>query len=147
MTRLPVQFLLLSWPLCPSPASTTGVSSPSPSPAALALSEMTATFANPDELNLRKYFKYSVFFHIACVAAVLSASFFERHGASWGGVGGTLAGTKVNLVSSAGSPMPRESMVTESKAVDPTKSLHKEDHPKPKHPAPKTYAVHSTQFS
>jgi protein TonB len=107
---------------------------------------MTATFANPDELNLRKYFKYSVFFHIACVAAVLSASFFERHGASWGGVGGKLGGTKVNLVSSAGIPMPRESMVTESKAVDPTKSLHKEEPPKPKPPEPKTDATKIPKF-
>ncbi len=107
---------------------------------------MSVAYANPDELNLRKYFKYSVFFHIACVAAVLSASFFERHGASWGGVGGKLGGTKVNLVSSAGIPMPRESMVTESKAVDPTKSLHKEEPPKPKPPEPKTDATKIPKF-
>jgi periplasmic protein TonB len=107
---------------------------------------MSVAYANPDELNLRKYFKYSVFFHVACVAAVLSASFFERHGASWGGVGGKLGGTKVNLVSSAGIPMPRESMVTESKAVDPTKSLHKEEPPKPKPPEPKTDATKIPKF-
>src|SRR5215470_19312741 len=101
---------------------------------------MTATFANPDEFTLRRYFKYSVFFHIALVAAVLSASFFERHGAGWGGVGGQLGGTKVNLVSNAGVPMPPKEAVTESKTVDPTDSLHKED-PKPKPPEPKTDAT------
>ena len=106
---------------------------------------MSVAYANPDELNLRKYFKYSVFFHIACVAAILSASFFERHGAGWGGVGGKLGGTKVNLVSSAGIPMPKESMVTESKAVDPTKSLHKEE-PKPAPPEPKTDATKIPKF-
>src|SRR5215472_379502 len=106
---------------------------------------MTATFANPDEFTLRRYFKYSVFFHIALVAAVLSASFFERHGAGWGGVGGQLGGTKVNLVSSAGIPMPKESVVTESKAVDPTKGLYKEE-PKPKPPEPKTDATKIPKF-
>ena len=108
---------------------------------------MSATFANPDELNLRKYFKYSVFFHIALIAAFLSTSFFERRGASWGGVGGNLGGTKVNLVRSAGIPMPRESVVSESKAVDPTKSLHKEEPPTPKPPEPKTDATKLPKFT
>src|SRR5437879_9184682 len=106
---------------------------------------MIGAHANTDELNLLKYFKYSFFFHIACVAAILSASFFERHGPGWGGVGGQLGGTKVNLVSSAGIPMPRESAVTESKAVDPTKSLHKEA-PKPLPPEPKTEATKISKF-
>src|SRR5437879_8313351 len=105
---------------------------------------MIGAHANTDELNLLKYFKYSFFFHIACVAAILSASFFERHGAGWGGVGGKLGGTKVNLVTSAGIPMPKESMVTESKAVDPTKGLHKEEPPKP--PEPKTDAEKIRKF-
>src|SRR5207245_7006028 len=74
----------------------------------------------------------------------LGASFLERRGNSWGGVGGNLGGTKVSLVSPAGIPMPKESVVTESKAVDPTKGLHKEEPPKP--PEPKTDAEKIPKF-
>src|SRR5207245_4919672 len=95
MKRFLLAFLPLSLILCASPASITSASSPSPSPAARELSDMSVAYANPDELNLRKYFKYSVFFHIACVAAILIASFFDRHGAGSRGVGGTLDGAKV----------------------------------------------------
>src|SRR5260370_2027189 len=40
--------------------------------------------------------------------------------------------------------MPKESVVTESKAVDPTKGLHKEEPPKP--PEPKTDATKIPKF-
>ncbi len=106
---------------------------------------MATAFAIPNDLSLKKYVVRSVIFHVLLCAAVLSASYFERRGAGWGGVGGKLGGTKVNLVSSAGIPMPRESAVTESKAVDPTKSLHKED-PTPKPPEPKTDATKIPKF-
>src|SRR5262249_47312296 len=54
----------------------------------------------------------------------------------WGGVGSKASGgTKVNLVSPAGLPMPKAENVTESKVVDPTGSLNKED-PKPRPPEP-----------
>src|SRR5260370_14765203 len=102
---------------------------------------MTTAVANPDDLNLRSYVTYSLVLHAMLIVAVLSASFYERRGNTWGGVGGKLGGTKVNLVSAAGIPMPKESVVTESKAVDPTKGLHKEEPPKP--PEPKTDATNS----
>jgi TonB family protein len=105
---------------------------------------MTAAFANPNDLTLRNYFIYSIVFHVALTAAVLSASFFERRGNAWGGIGGDLGGTKVNLVSAAGIPMPKEAVVTESKAVDPTKGLYKEEPPKP--PEPKTDATKIPKF-
>jgi len=107
---------------------------------------MTTAIANPDDLNLRSYLVYSVVFHIVLSVALISASFFERRGASWGGVGGNLGGTgtKVNLVS-AGIPMPKETAVTESKAVDPTKGLHKEE--PPKRPEPKTDATQIPKFT
>jgi protein TonB len=76
--------------------------------------------------------------------AVLSASYFERRGDTWGGVGGTLGGTKVSLVNSAGIPMPKEAVMPESKAVDPTKGLYKEEPPKP--PEPKTDATKIPKF-
>ncbi len=106
---------------------------------------MSYAVANPDDLNLRSYVVYSIVFHALLTVAVLSASFFERRGNTWGGVGGNLGGTKVNLVSTAGIPMPKESVVTESKAVDPTKGLHKEEPPKP--PEPKTDAEKIPKFT
>ncbi len=106
---------------------------------------MTTAVANPDDLNLRGYVTYSLVLHALLIVAVLSASFLERRGNTWGGVGGKLGGTKVNLVSTAGIPMPKESVVTESKAVDPTKGLHKEEPPKP--PEPKTDATKIPKFT
>lgn len=106
---------------------------------------MATALAIPNDLTLKKYFYRSVIFHVLLCAAVLSASYFERPGGAWGGVGGKLGGTKVNLVSSAGIPMPKEEAVTASKAVDPTESLHKED-PKPKPPEPKTEATPIPKF-
>jgi periplasmic protein TonB len=106
---------------------------------------MATALAIPNDLSLKKYLGRSLLFHIVLTVMILSASYFERRGASWGGVGGKLGGTKVNLVSSAGIPMPREEMVTESKAVDLTKSLHKEDL-KPKPPEPKTEATKIPNF-
>src|ERR1700747_3441966 len=101
---------------------------------------MATAFAIPNDLSLKKYLFRSIVFHVLLTAAALSGSYFERHGKGWGGVGGQLGGTKVSLVSTAGIPVPHETAVTESKAVDPTKSLHKED-PKPLPPEPKTDAA------
>lgn len=106
---------------------------------------MATSLAIPNDLPLKKYIRRSVVFHVVLFAALLGTSYLERHGAGWGGVGGQLGGTKVNLVSSAGIPLPHETSVTESKAVDPTKSLHKED-VKPKPPEPKTDAEKIPKF-
>src|SRR5215472_8654757 len=97
---------------------------------------MATALAIPNDLRLKKYLVRSVIFHVLLVAAIVSGTYFESQGALWGGVGSKASGgTKVNLVSTAGLPMPREETVTESKVVDPTQSLHKED-PKPKPPEP-----------
>ena len=106
---------------------------------------MATALAIPRDLRLTKYFFRSIFFHVLLIAAVIGAAYFDHRGAGWGGVGGQLGGTKVNLVASAGIPMPKEETVTESKAVDPTNSLHKED-PKPKPPEPKTDATPIQKF-
>jgi periplasmic protein TonB len=106
---------------------------------------MHTAVANPGIPNLRPYFIYSVIFHALLTVVILTASFFERSGNAWGGTGGALAGTKVSLVRTAGIPLPREPMVTESKAVDVTKSLHKEEPPKP--PEPKTKATEIPKFT
>ena len=106
---------------------------------------MTTAVANPQELNLKNYFIYSLVLHAVLTVAVISASFFDRRGNPWGGIGGQLGGTKVNLVTAAGIPMPKEPVVTESKAVDPTKGLYKEEPPKP--PEPKTDATKIPKFA
>lgn len=106
---------------------------------------MSTALAIPNDLSLKKYFFRSIIFHALLAAGFLSGAYFERQGELWGGVGGQLGGTKVSLVSPGGIPMPREPEVTESKTVDPTKSLHKED-PKPKPPEPKTDATKIPKF-
>src|SRR5215472_15470056 len=108
---------------------------------------MATAFAIPNDLSLKRYVFRSIFFHVLLGAVALSASYLERRGDSWGGVGGKRGGEKkVNLVSSAGIPMPKEeAVVKESKAVDPTESLHKED-PKPLPREPKTDATKIPKF-
>ena len=106
---------------------------------------MATAFAIPRDFSLKGYFFRSIFFHALLIAAVFAAAYFDRRGAGWGGPGGQLGGTKVNLVASAGIPMPKEEMVTASKTVDPTNSLHKED-PKPLPPEPKTDAEKIPKF-
>jgi periplasmic protein TonB len=105
---------------------------------------MTTAVANSEDLSLRSYVVYSVIFHVLLSVAILTASYFERRGQSWGGVGGSLGGTKVSLVASAGIPMPSQPSITDSKAVDPTKGLYKEEPPKP--PEPKTDAEKIPKF-
>lgn len=106
---------------------------------------MATALANPNDLTLRGYLLYSVLFHGLLTVLILSASYFERRPTAWGGIGGELGGTKVNLVSAAGIPMPKEAIVTESKAVDLTKGLHKEEPPKP--PEPKEDATKIPTFT
>src|SRR6266851_4782082 len=106
---------------------------------------MTTAVANPDDFNLRSYVTYSLVLHALLMVAVIGASFLDRPGNTWGGVGGSLGGTKVSLVPAAGIPMPKEAVVTESKAVDPTKGLNKEEPPKP--PEPKTDATKIPKFT
>src|SRR5438094_9964359 len=98
---------------------------------------MATALAIPNDLRLKKYLFRSVFFHGLLIAAVFSAAYFDRQGAGWGGVGGQLGGVKVHLVSPAGIPRAREETVPDSKAVDPTNSVHTQD-PKPPPPDPKT---------
>ncbi len=100
-----------------------------------------------DDLSLKRYFPYSVVFHIALTAALLAGVWLQRTGESWGGVGsGGDSSVKVNLVAppSAGIPMPPTINPTESEAVDITKGLYKEEPPKP--PEPKTDSTPIPKF-
>jgi protein TonB len=105
---------------------------------------MTELVYTSDELSLKRYFTYSVVFHIVLTAALLAGVWLQRNGEAWGGIGGGDTGVKVSLVSSAGIPMPPTINPTESQAVDITKGLYKEEPPKP--PEPKTDATPIPKF-
>lgn len=86
---------------------------------------------NSDELTLRRFLVYSLVLHGGLALALGISAYYQFHGDAWGGVGGSEGNdTKVTLVSSAGIPMPRPQVFTDSQAVDPTKGLYKEE-PKP----------------
>jgi TonB family protein len=97
-----------------------------------------------EDLSLRQFLIYSLIMHGSLALVIAVSAFIQFRNNQWGGVGGDLGGTKVGLVSSAGIPMPKETVVTESKAVDPTKGLYKEEPPKP--PEPKTDAMKIPKF-
>jgi TonB family protein len=101
---------------------------------------------HPEDQSLRQFLIYSIIMHASLALFIIVSAYMQYRGNAWGGIGGNLgSGTKVNLVSAAGIPMPKEAVVTESKAVDPTKGLHKEEPPKP--PEPKTDATKIPQFT
>src|SRR6266446_4009527 len=105
---------------------------------------MTTALANPQDQGLRQFLIYSIIMHTSVAVVIAVSAFIQFRENRWGGIGGELGGTKVSLVSAAGIPMPKETVVTESKAVDPTKGLYKEEPPKP--PEPKTSATISPRF-
>src|ERR1700693_5448877 len=83
---------------------------------------------NTEELDLKPFLGYSAFFHFSLTVILLLSIWIQRSRMPWGGVGGSGdSGVKVNLVSSAGLPMPQPTVVTESRTVDPTKGLAKEE--------------------
>lgn len=92
-----------------------------------------------DELSLKRYFSYSVLFHLALTGLMLVGIWLQRTGESWGGPGsGGDSAVKVNLSASVpapGIPMPPEINPTDSQVIDPTKGLNMEE-PKPKPPEP-----------
>ncbi|HTQ95337.1 MAG TPA: TonB family protein [Candidatus Acidoferrum sp.] len=97
-----------------------------------------------EEFDLKRYVSYSVFFHVGLVVLIVLGMWLQHNGDAWGGVGGGETGVKVNLVASAGIPMPPTINPTESQTVDPTKGLFKEEPPKP--PEPPTDATKVPKF-
>jgi TonB family protein len=88
-----------------------------------------------EDPELKKFLLYSCIGHGVLALFIVVSSYLQFRGNDWGGIGGQAAGTKVNLVASAGIPLPKDPNFTESKAVDPTKGLYKEEEkPKPVEP-------------
>jgi TonB family protein len=108
---------------------------------------LTTAVANSEDFQLKRFLVYSLIFHAALVVFSVVAGYIQLHrGNAWGGVGGELGrSTNVSLVSHAAIPLPKESVVVpESKTVDPTKGLYKEEPKKP--PEPKTDATKIPKF-
>jgi periplasmic protein TonB len=97
---------------------------------------MSTAYANSDfssvdeEFSLKKFLVYSGALHATVFLAIAASIYFQFRGNQWAGEGGDLGGTKVNLVSSAGIPMPRPIIPTQSQVVDPTQGLHEIEPPK-----------------
>jgi periplasmic protein TonB len=98
---------------------------------------MSSAAANSEEISLKPYLTVSSILHAALLLLLsLSAYFHWARGSQWTSSGGGGENVKVNLVGSAGIPMPRPK-VAESQVVDPTKSLYKpEEAPKLPDPTP-----------
>jgi len=98
-----------------------------------------------EDQGFRQFLIYSIIMHASLAVVIVVSAYIQYHAKPWGGVGGDLGGTKVTLVNApaAGIPMPKQTAVTDSKTVDPTKGLYKEEPPKP--PEPASFAVSSDQ--
>jgi TonB family protein len=89
---------------------------------------MSVALANTDEVTLRKFLVYSAFLHGALALAIGLSAWYQYQGNQWTSVGGNLGNdVKVNLVPSAGIPMPKPDVTSDSHAIDPTKGLYKEE--------------------
>jgi TonB family protein len=93
-------------------------------------------FAPDDEVTFAKFLVYSGALHGLAALAIAASIYFNFHGNQWAGEGGDLGGTKVNLVSSAGIPMPPPILPTESQVVDPSMGLNQVEPPTLEQPAP-----------
>ncbi|HTA60752.1 MAG TPA: TonB family protein [Candidatus Baltobacteraceae bacterium] len=96
-----------------------------------------------DDAPFKRFLGYSAWLHIGLIAAVALSVWIQRSGNPWGGIGGGDSGVKVDLVSSAGIPMPHPVVPTPSQVVDPTKGLAEEA---PKIEEPKTDATKLPKF-
>jgi protein TonB len=99
---------------------------------------MYTAVANSQEVSFKPYLTVSTILHAALILLLALSAYFHWHGLGnqWAGAGGGGENVKVNLVGSAGIPMPRPK-VAESQVVDPTKSLYKpEEAPKLPDPTP-----------
>lgn len=93
---------------------------------------MYTAVANPQDISFKPYITASGVLHAGLIVVMFFAAYFhwQGRGNQWAGAGGGGENVKVNLVGSAGIPMPRPK-IAESQVVDPTKSLYKpEDAPK-----------------
>jgi protein TonB len=107
---------------------------------------MAYAAAIPAETSFRKFLVYSGVLHLTLLIAVAVSIYVNFLGNAWSGIGGSGGeSVKVNLVSSAGIPMPTPPVIRDSQTVDPTKGLYQELE-KPKPPEPPTDAQKIPEF-
>ena len=97
---------------------------------------MAVALANTEEVRFAPYITASGALHGGLMLLLALSAYFHWEGNRWSAPGGGNEGTKVNLVSPAGLPMPKTPSLNESNVVDPSKSLWKND-VKPEPPQPK----------
>jgi periplasmic protein TonB len=96
--------------------------------------------SSAEDLDLRKFLVYSVILHVFLALWIAVSIYLQMRGPEWSGIGDTEGSVNVKIVGpAAGIPMPSKPSVTESKAVDPTNGLYREEPkpPEPKKPAEK----------
>jgi len=101
--------------------------------------EMTAVALNGSR-SLRMPLLWSLALHSLLLAAVVGSAYVNLRGDSWGGGGeGSIT---ANLVSNApGIPLPRPQVITQSRVVDETRGLHREQPAKVTPPPQKATAI------
>ncbi|MGH9814652.1 MAG: energy transducer TonB [Candidatus Acidiferrales bacterium] len=98
--------------------------------------------------SLRAPLFWSVVLHGALVGLAVASTIFGWQAESWGGPGGGGAALTMELVSSAGVPLPRPAVVTNSRVVDETLGMHIEEPPKPTPaPPPPTTRIEIPEFA
>jgi len=109
---------------------------------------MSVAVANTEDFTLKRYLVYSLFLHGAITAAMVTSMIVHHLGGEqWSGLGGSKSDeVKVNLVSSAGLPMPTPPEITDSRTFDPTESLYKQL-PQPKPPEPPKPEIKIPKFT
>jgi TonB family protein len=108
---------------------------------------MNTAVANPDDFGLGRFVAYSVFVHAALAGLIVASIIFHWRGNAWGDVGSASEGSvQVALVpGTVGLPMPKPPVIEDSKMVDPTDTLYKEQ-PQPKPPEPPKEAEKIPKF-
>lgn len=87
--------------------------------------------------GLRKFLGYSLVLHGSLALFIAVSMYLQLRGEQWGGIGDQGGATAVTLTTAAGIPMFSKPTLSDTKAVDETKGLWKEEpKPQPK-PEPK----------
>ena len=97
---------------------------------------MNTAVAHPYDPSLKRFLGYSAILHAAITLAIFLGAYLDLLGNRWSGVGGSSGeNVHVNLVSSAGIPMPRPNVPDPTPVADPSKRLHDIDPPKIEKPS------------
>jgi TonB family protein len=99
---------------------------------------MNSALANPYDFRLKRFLGYSGILHAALGLLIVLGAYLDLLGNRWSGVssGGSGDNVRVNLVSSAGLPMPKPNVPDPTPVADPSKRLYDVEPPKIEQPPP-----------